>query len=208
MRAEDTQRVATQGNLQGVTPSVSPFAAPMPTAIPRPAPRLLTPLPSLDWADVRGQHRRPAVFRLYSSEMSEPTMGPDTPTTCKTEQGVWGTPDSSCDATITTEDTQDTWTSWRFPTHQSTSASGLGPLRRGCPKVSPRCFSTGPARKPARDEWARYQATEALCAGRKPLQHHRGHPLNTCSLSNGGQALVNGSGEAIAGTCKTPAIPN
>eukprot|EP00969_Alexandrium_andersonii_P281692 12452753-Alexandrium_andersonii.AAC.1 len=45
MRAEDTQRVATQGNLQGVTPSASAFAAPMPTAIPRPAPRLLTPLP-------------------------------------------------------------------------------------------------------------------------------------------------------------------
>eukprot|EP00969_Alexandrium_andersonii_P301793 13340353-Alexandrium_andersonii.AAC.1 len=34
-------------------------------------------------------------------------MGLDTPTTCKTEQGVWGTPDTSCDATTTTEDTQD-----------------------------------------------------------------------------------------------------
>eukprot|EP00969_Alexandrium_andersonii_P301794 13340353-Alexandrium_andersonii.AAC.2 len=45
MRAEDIQRVATQGNLQGVTPSASPFAAPVPTAIPRPAKRLLTPLP-------------------------------------------------------------------------------------------------------------------------------------------------------------------
>eukprot|EP00969_Alexandrium_andersonii_P040825 1790194-Alexandrium_andersonii.AAC.1 len=80
----------------------------MPTAIPRPAPRLLTLLPSLDSADVHGQHRRPAVFRLYDSGMSEPTMGLDTPTTCRTGQGAWGTPDSSCDAATPTEDTQDT----------------------------------------------------------------------------------------------------
>eukprot|EP00969_Alexandrium_andersonii_P078788 3474579-Alexandrium_andersonii.AAC.1 len=51
IRAEDTHRVATQGNLQGVTPSAIPFAAPTPAAIPRPAPRLLTPLPTLDSAD-------------------------------------------------------------------------------------------------------------------------------------------------------------
>eukprot|EP00969_Alexandrium_andersonii_P099446 4387944-Alexandrium_andersonii.AAC.1 len=55
IRAEDTRRVATQGNLQGITFSAFPVAAPMPTATPRPEPRLLTRLPTLDSADERGQ---------------------------------------------------------------------------------------------------------------------------------------------------------
>eukprot|EP00969_Alexandrium_andersonii_P200232 8844934-Alexandrium_andersonii.AAC.1 len=70
----------------------------MPAAIPRPEPRLLTPLPTLDSADERGQQRKPAVFHLYGNEMSEPTTGSNTLTTCKAEQGAWGMPDSSCNA--------------------------------------------------------------------------------------------------------------